>query len=294
MNWLVYHFASGQAFFSGIALVVLAAAASISASRAVRRAAVLTFCVGVMAIAVSSSAIPYWCYAVAIVATAAWAVSGLVEKWRRWSACAAIVAWAVAAAVELPYHFTPTFQPASARSLTVIGDSITAGLGDNDHSERWPAIFAREHHVEVCDLSHAGETAASALKRAQGRPITSPVVLLEIGGNDLLGSTSCAQFSKDLDALLAHVSAPQRQVLMFELPLPPFSHEFGRIQRSLARKYNVSLVPKRVLLSVLAAGDATVDSIHLSQAGHERMAASVWELVGPAFPARDDIKAAPR
>jgi hypothetical protein len=34
----------------------------------------------------------------------------------------------------------------------------------------------------------------------------------------------------------------------------------------------------------LLAGDgATLDSIHLSQSGHQQMSDVVWELVGPAF-----------
>jgi acyl-CoA thioesterase-1 len=62
------------------------------------------------------------------------------------------------------------------------------------------------------DIPHPGETAASELKRAKSQPIVSSVVILEIGGNDLLGDTTSAQFSRGLDALLANVSAPGRQV----------------------------------------------------------------------------------
>jgi acyl-CoA thioesterase-1 len=168
--------------------------------------------------------------------------------------------------------------------MTVIGDSVTAGMGASDKSLRWPTLLAKEHNLNIQDISHPGETAASALKRAKSQQIASPVVILEIGGNDLLGDTTSAQFSRDLDGLLAYVCARGRQVIMFELPLPPFQNEYGRIQRSLARKHNVHLVPKRVLLSILAANDSTIDTIHLTQAGHECMAASVWELVKSAFP----------
>ena len=38
--------------------------------------------------------------------------------------------WAAAALLEAPYCFTPTLQPAAQRSLAVIGDSVTAGIGD--------------------------------------------------------------------------------------------------------------------------------------------------------------------
>ncbi len=284
MNGIVYHVASGHVFFTGVALIIIAALASTRSKPVVRRITVLAFLIGAVAITISSTAIPYWYYAVALVITAAWAVSRYIERWRRWSAFAVIAAWAVAVALEVPYHMTPTLNPVASRSMAVIGDSVTAGMGSDDTSDRWPNILAEQHNLTVQDMSHMGETAASALKRIKGRQIASPVVVLEIGGNDLLGSTSSAQFSRDLDALLAHVSSPGRQVLMLELPLPPLNHEYGRVQRSLARKHNVSLVPKRVFLSVLAADGSTVDTIHLSQTGHQRMAACIWHLVSSAFP----------
>ena len=70
---------------------------------------------------------------------------------------------------------------------------------------------------------------------------------------------------------------------MFELPLPPFCNEFGRAQRNVAAKHNVILIPKRVFLSVIAGSDSTLDSIHLSQSGHQFMADCVWKLVRSAF-----------
>jgi acyl-CoA thioesterase-1 len=287
MNWLVYHIASGHAFFTGVALVIIAALASTQAKPIVNRMAGLAFLIGAVAITISSTALPYGYYAVALVATVAWVISRYVKKWRRWAPFTVIAVWLIAAALEIPYHITPTLNPASSRCITVIGDSVTAGMGGSDKSEKWPTILANQHDLTVQDISQMGQTAASALKRAKQHHIASPIVLLEIGGNDLLGSTSSAQFYRDLDALLAHVSAPGRQLVMFELPLLPFNHEYGRIQRSLARKHNVSLVPKRVFLSILAANGSTLDTIHLSQAGHDRMAAWVWQLVSSAFPAKN-------
>ena len=157
-------------------------------------------------------------------------------------------------------------EPVSSRQLTVIGDSVTAGLGDSE-TETWPRILAREHEIAVQDLSHVGDTVVAARKRVAASQIDSQLVLLEIGGNDVLGSTTPAEFATSLDRLLTELASPGRQLVMLELPLPPFYHAFGRIQRRLAKKHDVKLVPKRVFLSILAGGDATLDSIHLSQAG---------------------------
>jgi acyl-CoA thioesterase-1 len=124
-----------------------------------------------------------------------------------------------------------------------------------------------------------GATVSSALRKAQQVAIPDGIVLVEIGGNDLLGSTTVDDFRRDLEALLAHLTGPDRQIIMFELPLPPFCNGYGRVQRRLAAKHDVALIPKRVFLRVLAADNATLDSIHLSQHGHELMADSVWQVL---------------
>ncbi len=283
MNWLVFHIVSGHAFFTGVLLVMLAAFASNSSKPLVKRITVISFLIGSIAIAISSTPIPYWYYAVALVVSIAWMISGFVKQWRRWTSFTVIAIWLVAVAIEIPYHLLPTLQPSSSRSITVIGDSVTAGIEEDDKSETWTHIIAKQHHLSVQDFSHVGETASSALKRAKKYPITSSVVFLEIGGNDLLGSTTSQKFSHDLDALLEHVSSDERQVIMFELPLPPFYHEYGRIQRTLAAKHNVSLIPKRVFFFIIASNGSTLDSIHLSQTGHKQMASTVWNIIEGAF-----------
>ncbi|QDU11194.1 SGNH/GDSL hydrolase family protein [Gimesia aquarii] len=283
MNPIVFHIISGQAFFTGSVLVMLAAWLSTRESRVAKRVMVLVFLLGMIAIVVSSTSMPYWFYGCAGVITLVWISSCFVKKWRRWSAYAVIGVWAIAIGLEAPYHLTPTIKPVASRSMTVIGDSVTAGLGGGDKAETWPQILARKHDLQVQDISHVGDTVSAALKRVQKAPVVSPIVLLAIGGNDILGSTTTEQFAKSLEALLAELSAPDRQLIMLELPLPPFYHEYGRTQRNLAQKYDVALVPKRVFLSIIARGESTLDSIHLSEAGHQTMAEVVWGLVMPAY-----------
>lgn len=283
MNWLVYHIVSGHAFFSGIALLVFAALASTASRPILSRGSVLAFVIGVIAVMISSTAIPYWYYALATVVTLAWIASRYKKSWRCWAPYATAVAWLIAAFLEIPYHIIHSLKPTGNRRIAIIGDSVTAGVGGDERSETWPSILAREHRLEVQDISHVGENAASALKRAKSHQITARVVVVEIGGNDILGSTSSAQFASDLDALLASLVAADRQIVMLELPLPPFYHEFGRVQRAVAAKHNVILIPKRVFLSVIAGSDSTLDTIHLSQSGHQFMADCVWRLVKSAF-----------
>lgn len=65
---------------------------------------------------------------------------------------------------------------------------------------------------------------------------------------------------------------------MFELPLPPFHNGYGQAQRALAKKYNVTLIPKDWLASVIAKTGNTLDGLHLSQKGHNALAASLLSM----------------
>jgi acyl-CoA thioesterase-1 len=282
MNPIVFHIASGQAFFTGIMLLCLAAVSSNLANPWIRRAVPLATVIGTLAVLLSSTPVPVWSYGVTMAAIVVWISSVWTPHRRKAASIAVVMALAIMLLLELPWHFTPRLQPAYGRSLAVIGDSVTAGMGEHE-AQSWPGLYAAAHDVKVQDLSEMGETAGSALKRVRREEVTAHVVLLEIGGNDLLGGTTAADFERNLDGLLTTLRHPDRQLIMFELPLPPFRHEYGYIQRRLARKHQVSLVPKRVFLGILAGQDSTLDTIHLSQAGHERMADCVWGLTEPAF-----------
>lgn len=284
MNPLVFHIVSGDVFFTGIMLLEAAVIASLSTHKTARRLVPLGLIFGLLAIVVSSTPVPHLQLGVAIALTAVWLFLGKRPRARTPLTMAVVVAWLTLAGVEISNRFPQTLRPVPGRTVTILGDSVTAGIDGDESSETWPRLLAREHNLVVQDLAHIGETAASALKRLKGTPLRGSIVVVEIGGNDLLGSTTSSQFGRDLDALLAELSREPRQLIMFELPLPPFYHEFGRHQRQLAARYGVRLIPRRVFLSVLAGSGSTLDSIHLSQAGHRLMAKAVWQILQPAFP----------
>ena len=103
------------------------------------------------------------------------------------------------------------------------------------------------------------------------------------GGNDLLGAVSAADFEQGLERLLSLTCRRDNSVVMLELPLPPLYNGYGEIQRRLARKHQVLLVPKRYFASVLVSDGDRVDGVHLSAAGHKKMSEMIWRIVAPAL-----------
>jgi len=137
--------------------------------------------------------------------------------------------------------------------------------------------------VQVRNLAQAGAPSTDAIKMVSQVTPEDGVVLIEIGGNDLLGGTSSRQFGISLDTILRKVAAPRRVVVMFELPLIPTRIAFGRIQRLAAAKYGVRLIPKRYFAQVVSGADATSDGIHLTETGMQGMSNLVVRVLLPVL-----------
>lgn len=288
MVWVIYFFGSGAAFFAGVGFVFAALALFIFFRRNWSTgAATLVALFGLILIGLSATPFPNWFYLVGGLVSLLWLVAERVEreffqKRRRWIRLLVFTLLQSATLAEIRYHVAPTLKPIGQPRLYIFADSVTAGMGEAA-VETWPILLARLYSIEVQDHSQMGAKVSSMLRKAEKISLGAGVVLLEIGGNDLLGTTSASDFERDLDQLLGKLCGPDRTVVMFELPLPPFGNEFGRAQRRLAQKHGVQLVPKRIFVGVLTAEGATVDSVHLSPSGHELMAETVWGLIQQAF-----------
>ncbi|MFO0968260.1 MAG: GDSL-type esterase/lipase family protein [Gemmataceae bacterium] len=286
MNTVIYFFGSGLAFLVGLGLLLLAIGLLIGVKRNwLRSLASLLSILGAILVALSATPLPYWLYVSGGIVWFAWLIVERVssERGRRWRVglrVAVVAVVGLALALEMPYQFTPRLDPGRQRRLTIFADSVTAGTGDKVRT--WPRLLAAGHPIQVIDHSEMGATVQTMLRKARTLTLEDGVVLLEIGGNDLLGTTSAAVFEERLDELLALLAGEGRTLVMFELPLPPFANAFGLVQRRLASKHDVVLVPKRVFAAILTANQATIDSIHLSPTGHERMADVVWHIIEPA------------
>lgn len=144
---------------------------------------------------------------------------------------------------------TRAFPESNRVELAIVADSITAGLNDGD--DTWPQQLSRRCNAIVWDASQQGATLKSARRQLAALGDSGNLLILEIGGNDLLEGLSMDQFAADMEQLLQDAAGTSRPIVMFELPLPPLCHRYGYHQRRLAQKYGVWLIPKRELVGVL-------------------------------------------
>jgi biopolymer transport protein ExbD len=93
------------------------------------------------------------------------------------------------------------------------------------------AVADLEDEIRKALQAVGAETLGTAFSRLGDRDIGEGMVLLEIGGNDMLGAASGERFAGDLEQLLRRVTGPGRVVVMMELPREPLKADVGRAQR---------------------------------------------------------------
>jgi lysophospholipase L1-like esterase len=273
----VWFLAGGRAFFLGIVLLLCAMCVSVLKRSILRNLTIYVMAlVGIFLVVASATPLPRAFYVVSAVVLLAWLVCVACASEERRLAergltCVTAGLCVAAMVIEAPHQRLPRVSE-QFKTLCVIGDSVSAGMGSASELT-WPRIL-RAQGIDVTDLSRAGATVGSALRQQANDIPENALVVLEIGGNDLLGiaATQHTDFERDLRGLLQRASDTGRTVVLLELPLLPWHVEYGRIQRRLAREFGVILVPKRFLAGIFAAEGATSDGIHLTPKGQELMA----------------------
>jgi acyl-CoA thioesterase-1 len=283
MNPVVLQIASGNAFFVGMGMTVVAFILGLWLSRRIWVSALTVgWLVGISLVVLSATPMSIWLYGL-------WFVLCLVVRiafnvrtsfQMRISIVLAFAFFSLSLCLtELPYRWLQPTIVFPNEPVFVVGDSISAGIGTKERT--WPVVLGDLSHLKVTNLARPGATIETAMDQMRDITAANPLVLVEIGGNDLLGHTDSRTFYRQLDMLLLKLKSRNSQIIMFELPLLPFWNAYGRDQRVLAEKYGVTLIPKSCLAGIFGAKGNTVDGLHLTQKGHNELARAVNRWLKP-------------
>jgi acyl-CoA thioesterase-1 len=284
VNPVLLYFISGESLYSGAALLLAVIAFSPFIHRKLVRVRNLAAWLALIMIIMAA---PPFSWAVAgmfLLTFMAWYVAwnSVVIHGRKLRIASALILGLLiihGVVLEYPHRLLPRIEGAASDHLVVIGDSISAGLAPG--IPPWPIVMEQATGIPVRNLSRVGATVADGIGMAAKATPNDRVVLVEIGGNDLIAGLSSGQFEKSLEIVLSRLGSPGRTVVMLELPSLPHRAGYGRVQRRLASKYGVPLIPKRYFVKVISGADATSDGLHLSSEGARRMA----DLVAQVFSA---------
>lgn len=196
-------------------------------------------------------------------------------------------------------------QPASAdtevagpeRRILAFGDSLFAGYGlaeQQGYPEKLETAL-RDAGIDarVVDAGVSGDTTASGRQRLaftlDAQEATPDLVLLELGGNDMLRGLPPEQTRANLEAMLAELQRRGIPVLLMGMRAPPnygteYQRAFDAIYPELAEEYGATLVP--FWLEAIYRDPAMFqdDRVHPTAAGIDRLVAATADEVAAALP----------
>ena len=190
----------------------------------------------------------------------------------------------------LAYGIAPPCD-AAVRTIVVLGDSLTAGLGVSV-DEAFPALLdarlTREgYDYRVVNAGVSGDTSAGGLRRVSWVLKLSPdIVVVALGANDGLRGLPPEALHDNLLAIVQRARSAGAKVLLTGMRVPPnygadYTREFARVFADVARKASVPLMP---FLLEGVAGEARfnlADGIHPNAEGQRRIAEGLWPYVQP-------------
>ena len=182
--------------------------------------------------------------------------------------------------------------PAAARTLLVVGDSLSAAYG-MDVAAGWVALLGKrlerqKYDYQVVNASVSGDTTANGLARLP-RLLDAhqpAIVIIELGGNDGLRGLALEQMKHNITAMVTKAKTRHARVLLVGMQLPPnygnrYTERFRRIYREIAAEQQVGLAP--FLLDGIATNRALMqpDGIHANAKAQQKMLENVWPHLRP-------------
>ena len=185
------------------------------------------------------------------------------------------------------------------RHILAFGNSLFAGYGfDEPDEDSYPAklergLRARGINARVVNAGVSGDTTAAGRQRLaftlDGLAQKPDLVLLELGGNDLLRGLSPEETRANLAAMLGTLNERDIDVLLMGMRAPPnygpeFQAEFDALYSGLAREYDADLIPFWLEAIYREPQLFQSDRIHPTVEGIEQLVSATLDEVAEALP----------
>lgn len=180
--------------------------------------------------------------------------------------------------------------------IVVLGDSLTFGLGLSPN-EAYPALLQEKLHgkglaYHVINAGISGDTSAGGLSRLDlALEGDVRVLIVALGGNDGLRGLPVSQLRSNLARIIERAQARRATVVLAGMEAPTnwgasYTAAFHDVYPSLAKEYDVALVP--FLLEGVVGIDHLNqrDQIHPNAEGGRIVADTVWRVLEPVIAAR--------
>lgn len=174
------------------------------------------------------------------------------------------------------------------RTIVVLGDSIAAGVGSGP-GQAYPELLAARLGTEVINAGVSGNTTADGLARIDQVLDEDPwMVIVELGGNDVLRRVPPEQTERNLRGIVDRVISARAVPVLVEMDAP-FGGDYLAIYERLGDEYGIPVV-EETLGEILRDRALKSDTIHPNAEGQKVLAEAIAEEVEPIMEARKSAR----
>jgi len=181
---------------------------------------------------------------------------------------------------------------ASAATILVYGDSLSAGYGVTRHSD-WAHLLQlrlrdKKTDYTVANASISGETTLGGVNRINDalRTHRPAITIVALGANDGLRGSDLNAMRSNLERIIDAARGAKSQVILVGMQIPPnygpqYTEKFSATFRDVAKAKRVPLVPfllegfadKRELFQA--------DNLHPTAEAQAMMLETIWKTLAP-------------
>lgn len=190
----------------------------------------------------------------------------------------AIIITFAAIVLFIPKHKTITN---TSGPIVFFGNSITVGQGAKV-GEDFPTLIGKALNVPIINAGVSGNTTYDALLRIDKDVLSHnpSMVVVELGGNDLLLNEKSEVTKKNLDLIVSKIKPSGAKIVILGIKFFLFNENYETDLQNIAKKYNTTYVPD-ILEGIITNQNLKYDDIHPNAKGYQKIADKLIPILAP-------------
>lgn len=217
---------------------------------------------------------------------------GVVGGRMQWAFGLALLLFVALCARPVAAQSSSTAPVKGARTVLVMGDSLSAAYGLAP-AQGWVALTAdrigkTKPGWRVVNASISGETTAGGAARiaAELQRHQPAIVVIALGANDGLRGLPLAQTRANLEKMIKAAQAGKAKVLLVGMRMPPnygpeYTRGFEQNFSALSRQYGTALLPFLLEPIALDRTAYQADNLHPVASAQPKLRDHVWRALEP-------------
>ena len=162
--------------------------------------------------------------------------------------------------------------------IVAFGDSLIQGIGATA-GNTLPEQISELINQPVLNLGVSGNTSAQGLSRISDIPTNASLVILSLGGNDILRKVPLTETEENLDLITKTLTDNGSVVLLLDIRAPVFGRPYKQLYQRVAAGNDQVLLAENVFEGVIGNQALMSDPIHPNDAGYQIMAERINAVI---------------